>query len=199
MPNSVSEVADNKIEYGLCNVYYAVITGYDIETKKYTYGTPIPIPGGVKVSFSASGDSNPFYADNIVYHNTKTNAGYEGDLEIALIPDSFRISVLGEEEIDGMLVENSDAQGQEFALMFQFEGDVSGKRHIMYRCSAGRPDIASSTKEESTTPNTSTLSITCMARENDHRVKSSLLEAKNPTRYANWFKTVQEPVAEDAA
>lgn len=102
---------------GLCNVYYAVITGYDVLTKKYTYGTPIPIPGGVSVSFSASGDSNPFYADNIVYFDVKTNAGYEGDLEIALIPDSFRINVLGEEEMDGMLVENSDAQGKEFALM----------------------------------------------------------------------------------
>lgn len=199
MPNSVSEIADNKVEYGLCNVYYAVITGYDTETKKYTYGTPIPIPGGVSVTFSASGDSNPFYADNITYFNVKTNAGYEGDLEIALIPDSFRINVLGEEEIDGMLVENSDAQGKEFALMFQFDGDASGRRHIFYRCSSGRPDIASSTKEGSTTPNTNKLTITCMARENDHYIKSSLLEVKNPTRYSNWNTQVQEPIAEDAA
>ncbi|MCM1577973.1 MAG: phage tail protein [Ruminococcus sp.] len=190
---------DNKIEYGLSNVYYSVITGYDVETQKYTYAAPVPIPGAVSVSFSASGDSNPFYADNIVYHNTKTNAGYEGDLEIARIPDSFCIDVLGEKEVDGMLVENSDAQGKEFALMFQFEGDVSGKRHIMYRCSAGRPDISSSTKEESTTPNTNKLTITCMARENDHNIKSALLESKNPTRYKNWFTQVQEPVKEDAA
>lgn len=199
MANSVSEIADNKIEYGLCNVYYAVILGYDEETKKYTYADPVRIPGGVSVAFSASGDSNPFYADNIVYFNVKTNAGYEGDLEIATIPDSFRTEVLGELEIDGMLVENSDAQGKEFALMFQFEGDVSGRRHIFYRCSSGRPDVASSTKEESTTPNTNTLAITCMARENDHHIKSSLLEAKNPTRYENWFTKVQEPVAEDSA
>ena len=199
MPNSVSEIADNKVEYGLCNVYYAVITGYDTENKKYTYGTPIPIPGGVSVTFSASGDSNPFYADNIVYFDVKTNAGYEGDLEIATIPDSFRTSVLGEVVIDGMLAENADAQGKEFALMFQFEGDASGKRHVMYRCSSGRPDIASSTKEGSTTPNTNKLTITCMARENDHYIKSSLLEAKNPTRYSNWNTQVQEPIAEDAA
>lgn len=199
MADTVSQAADNKIEYGLCNVYYAVITGYDPETKKYTYGTPIPIPGGVSVTFSASGDSNPFYADNIVYFNVKTNAGYEGDLEIATIPDSFRTSVLGEVEIDGMLAENADAQGKEFALMFQFEGDASGKRHVMYRCSAGRPDIASSTREGSTTPNTNKLTITCMARENDHFIKTSLLEVKNPTRYSNWNTQVQEPIAEDAA
>lgn len=199
MADTVSQAAANKIEYGLCNVYYAVITGYDTTTKKYTYATPVPIPGGVSVTFSASGDSNPFYADNIAYFNVKTNSGYEGDLEIALIPDSFRINVLGEEEIDGMLVENSDAQGKEFALMFQFEGDVSGRRHIFYRCSSGRPDIASSTKEASTTPNTNKLTITCMARENDHYIKSSLLEAKNTTRYNNWYTKVQEPIAEDAA
>lgn len=192
------DVQNNKIEYGLCNVYYALIKAYDIQTKKYTYDTPVPIPGGVSVSFDAAGDSNPFYADNIVYHNTKTNAGYEGDLEIATIPDSFRIGALGEIEIDGMLVENADAQGTEFALMFQFEGDVSGKRHVFYRCSAERPSIASQTKEESTTPNTSTLTITCMARENDHHIKSSLLEAQNEERYGKWFEEVQEPIPKAA-
>lgn len=110
---------DNKIEYGLRNVYYALIESYDVNTQKYTYGTPVPIPGAVSVSFSASGDSSPFYADNIVYYNVQTNAGYEGDLEIALIPDSFRTDILGEKEIDGMLAEISDATGKEFALMFQ--------------------------------------------------------------------------------
>ena len=185
---------ENKIEYGLSNVYYAPITKYDDAKKEYTYGTPVHIPGAVNVSFSAKGDTNPFYADNIVFHDTKTNAGYEGDLEIATIPDSFRTAILGEKIIDGMLVENSDAQGCEFALMFQFEGDVTGKRHIFYRCSSGRPDVASKTKEESTTPNTNTLSITCMARENDHNVKSSLLESQNKERYGKWFTEVQEPV-----
>ena len=188
---------ENKIEYGLSNVYYAPITKYDDTAKKYTYGTPIHIPGAVNVSFSAKGDSNPFYADNINYYDTKTNAGYEGDLEIASIPDSFRTNILGEKKIDGMLVENSDAQGSEFALMFQFEGDVTGKRHIFYRCSSGRPDVASKTKEESTTPNTNTLSITCMARENDHNVKSSLLESENTDRYSKWFTAVQEPTESD--
>lgn len=186
---------ENKIEYGLTNVFYAPIEKYDATAQKYTYKTPKRLSGGVKVSFDAKGDTNPFYADNIVFFNTKTNAGYEGDLEIATIPDAFRVDILGEQEIDGMLVENSDAQGTEFALMFQFEGDASGKRHIMYRCSATRPSVASSTKEESTSPNTNTLTITCMARENDHHVKSSLLEVKNPERYAKWNTEVQEPVA----
>lgn len=186
----------NKVEYGLCNVHYAPIEKYDDTAKKYTYGTPVHIPGGISVSFDPSGDTNPFYADNVVYFNTKTNAGYEGDLEIATIPDDFRIAILGEQEIDGMLVENADAQGKEFALMFQFEGDASGKRHVLYRCSAARPTIASETKGDTTNPNTNTLTITCMARENDHQIKSSLLESKNKTRYSKWFESVQEPVAE---
>lgn len=192
----MGDTATNKIEYGLSNVYYAPIVSYDDQAKKYTYGTPVHISGAVNVSFDATGDSNPFYADNIVYHNTKTNAGYEGDLEIALIPDSFRIDILGEVEIDGMLAESADAQGKEFALMFQFEGDVTGKRHVFYRCSAERPSIASKTREESTTPNTSTLAITCMARENDHYVKTGLLASKNQARYEKWFTAVQEPVEE---
>jgi len=188
---------DNKIEYGLSNVYYAPLT-YDSTAQTYTYANPVPIPGGVSVAFDPTGDANPFYADNNVYFNVKTNAGYEGDLEIATIPESFRTDILGEKVIDGMLVENSDAQGSEFALLFQFEGDVSGKRHVFYRCSAQRPSVGSSTKKGSTTPNTSSLTITCMARENDHNIKSSLLESANATRYNNWFKAVQEPVTEES-
>ena len=37
----------------------------------------------------ANGEIEPFYADNIAYYVVNNNSGYEGDLEIALIPESF--------------------------------------------------------------------------------------------------------------
>ena len=86
----------NKVKYGLCNVHYAKITKYDTETQKYTYDTPKPLPGAVSLSLDAEGSSDPFYADNIVYFQTVTNAGYSGDFELAMIPNDFRVDILGE-------------------------------------------------------------------------------------------------------
>ena len=79
----------NKIKYGLSRVYYALAT-IDTSTGKATYSTPVAIPGAVSLSMDPSGESNKFYADNVAYATFAANAGYEGTLEVALIPDSFK-------------------------------------------------------------------------------------------------------------
>ena len=56
--------ADNKIKFNLKNVHVAVLTKANGE---YTYGTPVALPGAVSLSMEAEGESNPFYADGIVY------------------------------------------------------------------------------------------------------------------------------------
>lgn len=190
----------NKIKFGLSNVHYAKITETSTDGVP-TYGAIKRIPGAVSLALDPEGTSEPFYADNIVYHNTKTNAGYVGDLEIALIPDDFRIDILGDKVDDnGVIIEDSDAQGSEFALFFQFEGDESGRRHIMWRCSVERPSVEGETKEDTTTPNTDTLNLTAMAREDNHRIKGYVDNtAEKKTTYENWFKQVYEPTFTDDA
>lgn len=183
----------NKIKYGLSNVYYSIIT-YG-ENDAITYGAPVRIPGGVNLSLSAEGDTNTFYADDVAYFTSATNNGYSGDLEVALIPDSFKTDVLGEtlEQSSGVYYEYSNATQKEFALLFEFQGDESATRHCMYRCTASRPDVASATKAESIEPQTETLSITAMPR-----IADKLTKAKCPagaSAYNNWFTAVTEPTA----
>lgn len=151
----------NKVKYGLSNVYYAKAT-ISIVDGSATYGTPVRIPGAVNLSLDPQGELVPFYADNIKYYIVNNVAGYEGDLEIALIPDSFRTDILGDIADDnGVLVESTEAQASPFALLFQFEGDDKGTRHVMYNCTAARPSVSGATKEESTEVQTETLSLTC--------------------------------------
>ena len=180
----------NKIKYGISKCYYAKIT----ETNgAITYGTPVALPGAVSISLDQQGETNTFYADNIAYYTSSANNGYQGDLELALLPDSFRTDILGEEldTTSGAYMEYGNAQTNEFALLFQFEGDENATRHCLYRCIASRPSVSGSTKEESIEPQTETVTITAMARESDELVKARC--PYGATAYANWFTSVVEP------
>lgn len=181
----------NKIKYGISKCYYAVAT--DDGTGTLTYETPVALPGAVSLSLDAQGDTNTFYADNIIYFSSTANNGYQGDLELALLPDAFRTAVLGEtlDATKGIYLEHANVPTVEFALMFQFEGDESATRHCMYRCTASRPATNGSTKEESIEPQTESITITAMPRINDELVKSRC--PSTAPAYANWFTTVQEP------
>ena len=88
------------------------------------------------------------------------NMGYDGDLELALIPESFRTDVLKEEaDNNEVLVENAHSETAAFALLFEFDGDIRKIRHVLYNCSASRPKIEGKTNEESREVQTETLTI----------------------------------------
>lgn len=176
----------NKIKYGLRNVYYAKATAG--ENGVLTYATPVRIPGAVSMSISPEGETEPFYADDVIYYQSNSNNGYSGTLEVALLPDSFYEDILGDVTTDGVTVEHANVTPSEFALLFEFQGDESASRHAFFRCTAARPDVAGSTKEASVSPQTETLNLTVMPRINDYVVKAKA--AATASAYANWFTAV---------
>lgn len=192
-------MAENKVQYGLKNVYYAPITAETVDGTP-TYGTPVKWPGAVSMSLEAEGDTSPFRADNTDYYVISANNGYTGSLETARIPDSFRKDILGEiEDGGGMLVEDSEAQPVPFALMFQFEGDKRETRHVVYKCVASRPTVESETTGTEIEPKTETLEFTASsiysATLDTHVVKSKTTESTDSTVVSSWFTRVQLPTA----
>lgn len=176
----------NKVKYGLKNVYYSVIT---MSAGVPQYAAPVAIPGAVNLALSPIGDKTEFFADDSAYFVTTANDGYEGDLEIALIPDHFRTAVLGEiTDANGALIENADVLTKDFALMFEFNGDTNATRHVLYNVNAARPNLEGKTKEKSIDPQTETLAITARPAVDTSDVKAKVLQGENG--YNAFFSAV---------
>lgn len=185
---------NNKVKYNLKNAHYALLTMGEDGT--VTYGMPVALPGSVSLSLDANGEPENFYADGIAYYVINNNMGYDGDLELALIPESFRTDVLKEKlDSKGVLIENSDAELAQFALLFEFDGDVRHIRHVMYNCSASRPKIEGKTNEDKKEVQTETLTIKATPLA-DGKVKAKTGNTTDAAVYAGWYKAVYLPAAE---
>lgn len=187
----------NKVKYGLKNVYYAKAT-IDASANTATYGTVKAWPGAVSLSLDAEGGTTKFRADNVDYWVGQSNNGYSGDFESALVPDDFRMDILGEVAPDGhtgILVEDAGAKTVYFALMFQFEGDDAATKHVIYKCSASRPSVSGQTTEEEIEPQTETLTITASAIHNATLNKDIVKArcASGDDAYSGWFSAVWQP------
>jgi phi13 family phage major tail protein len=180
----------NKVKYGLKNVHYAVLT----EGTPDSYATPVRIPGAVNISLSPVGDTTTFVADDIEYFVSQGNNGYDGTLEIAVVPESFSTTVMGEvEDSKKVVFEKNSAQPKHFALLFEFTGDANQIKHVLYKCLATRANIegaATTNKEVKTT----VLNLTCRPNGAGY-VKAKTKSDTDETVDGAWYTSVQAFVA----
>jgi len=177
----------NKVKYGLKNVYYSVIT---LTNNVPSYATPVHIPGAVNLSLSPVGEKVKFAADDMEdYFAENVNNGYDGSLEMALVPDSFRTAVLGD-TIDGhgAIIENANATVKRFALMFEFDGDAKKTRHVLYNVLANRPNIEGTTRSNTKEPKSETLEIEARPAVDTSNVRAKVLQGN--TGYDTFFSAV---------
>lgn len=175
----------NRVTYGLSNVHVWPITATS-DAGVPTYGTKIKMPGAVELSIDPEGSSDPFYADDSVYYQGTANNGYSGSITFADIANAFLTTVMKETvDTNGAQFENADVEPLEFAMAFEFKGDVKKRRHLLYRCKATRPGIASNTREDNISPNTNELSFSAMPRLDNNDVKTKAEESDEA--YAVWY------------
>ena len=183
----------NKVKYNLKNAHYAMLSIG--ENGAVSYGTPTAMPGSVSISLDANGEPENFYADGEAYYVINNNMGYNGDLELAMIPESFRTDALKEQLDDkGVLIENAQVELAAFALLFEFDGDQRHIRHVLYNCSASRPGIEGKTNEESRDVQTEKLTIKAAPLANG-MVKAKTGDTTDATVYNDWYKAVYMPSA----
>jgi phi13 family phage major tail protein len=185
-------MADNKIRFGLKNVYYALLT----DEATPTYSAPVAIPGAVTAPLDPDGDLAKFFADNVAYTTIASNNGYTGSLEMALVPDAVKAALLNWEEDDDGLVEIADAQPAPFALLFEVDGDDHNRRSVFYKCTVSRPKQDNKTKADKVEPATDTLSLMVMPINIDGRSvvqKAMEYSVAGAAVYDAWFSAVTLP------
>ena len=184
-------MSKNKVKFNLKNAHYAMLSIAADGT--VSYGTPVALPGAVSISLDANGEPENFYADGVAYYVINNNMGYDGDLELAIIPGSFRVDALNETLDDNnVLVENANTELNSFALLFEFDGDVRHIRHVLYNCSASRPGIEGQTNEESRQVQTETLTIKATPLASGV-VKAKTGDTTDSSTYNNWYNAVYMP------
>jgi phi13 family phage major tail protein len=181
----------NKVKFNICNVHYALASMG--ENGEVTFAKPVAMPGAVSLAMDPNGEPSNFYADGYAYYTISNNMGYEGDLELAMVPESFRTDVLKETLDDNkVLVENANVETENFALLFEFDGDVRKIRHVLYNCSAARPNIESSTNEEEIEVKTETLALTASPLASGY-VKAKTGDDTTTEVYGKWYESVYLP------
>lgn len=150
------------------------------------------LPGAVNISLEQQGELSYFYADGVKYYTGSSNSGYQGDLEVALIDDNFRKSILKEvEDKNKVLFESSNAEIQEFALGFQIDGDKTPTLFWFYNCVATRPNVESKTNEDTKEPATDTVNISA-SPGTDGTIRSKTTAESYDAVKDTWFKKVYE-------
>ena len=100
------------------------------------------------------------------------------------------------EATDKVVLESSDDANTVtyFALAFEFTGDNTGKRYVLYRCSLTRPSIAGQTKADSVDVQTETVTITATPRlDADHLVSAHTGDTTTSAVYDAWYTEVYLP------
>lgn len=198
---------NNKVRYGLKNVHYAVLT--EAANGTITYGTPKRIPGAISVSLAATTARKILAADDSYYWTAESLANYTGDMNFALIPDDFRADCLGEltDSASGVKYETNVPTTARFALLFEFDGDAHKVRHVLYNCTASKPQIAGQTVNPDDGPDpsqgTETITVTAAARSDtlvrarckpgDSITTGTGSEAVTTNIYDTWFTNVFVP------
>lgn len=181
-------MAENKVQFGLRNVHYAVIT---YAGGVISYGTPKAIPGAVTLTLDATGDTTPFYADDITYYQTIANNGYSGTLEMARFPDEMLEDIWGLSlgSTSKVLTENAFVEPKEFALLYQITGDADDQYYVLYRCTGTRPGVGSTTITQTKEPQTQSSTIAALPVSAGNVMARTTNATPSGTKTA-WYNSV---------
>lgn len=183
-------MADNKVQFNLRNVHYAVNTG---TLSAPVFSAPVLVEGAVSLTLDPQGSVEPLYADGITYYTAIANNGYSGDLTMARFPDSMLEAVWGMEieATDKVLKENAFVEPKQFALLYQIDGDQNNDYYVLYNCSGTRPAIGGETNSDTKTVQTRSTTITATPLADGSVMARTTADTTQQVK-TDWFTAVYQ-------
>lgn len=149
-----------KVRFGLCNCYYALLTIGTDGTP--SWAAPVAIPNAKDITYDRNVSETPVYADNKLIYVVKSETGASATLNVTLLTDEVKQALLGHKtDSKGHNIEVINGHTIYFALIYQIEGDTKARRSVILKCSAKLGSESSSTKSDNVTVNGDSLSISC--------------------------------------
>ena len=149
-------MAENKVRFGLKNVHAGLYT--ETTAGAVTLGTPMAVPGAVRMNLEPNSEEVVFYADDIRYYVTYSDDGFNGELEMALFSDEFKTTFLNYVALaDGGIAHVKTMQTKPMYIAFEGSGDAEGRRGIVYNLTPGQIQREHKTIEGTKEPVTETL------------------------------------------
>lgn len=188
----------NKVRFGLKNVHTSIVT----ETTQSgvttsAYATPVSFPGAVSLTVNeSSGDNSVFRADDSDYYIIQgSTQGFDGSYECAELPEAFETDVLGAtKDQNGVICDGADDVVKYCALLFEIDGDDSGRRYCIPKVLFKKPGIsAETTGTDGKQPKTRTLNFTASPRPDDNLSRFHTGDTTGTTVYNGWFGSVYTP------
>lgn len=191
-------MAANKVKFGLKNVHYAIATETTVGGVTTTsYATPVAFPGAVNLEINpTSNDQTVFRADDSDYYIVSgSSQGFDGSFEVAIIPESFETDVLGmTKDENGVICESANDTINAVALLFEINGDNSGRRYLLPKVKFAKPGIsAETTGTDGNQPKTVSIDLTASPRPDDNLARIHTGDTTDATTYNGWFTSVYVP------
>lgn len=174
-----------KIRYGVSNLYIGAYEGPN------SLGVGVHIPGTVAISLEPNSEMLQMYADNGVYWSGYSSAGFTGEIEGALFPNSFLVEFLGYEELSFGAVAKVAGNNHKLAWMaFQSDGDTK-QRVILYNVNLGSLNREYATTEDTAEPQTAKLPFSCYGDDDTKIVVAAFNEGEGD--YSTLFTSPPTP------
>ena len=154
-----------KVRFGISDVYYCKITESTASgVTTVSYGSKTAIPGAVSLTLDIEGDTNDFYADNMVYASFDSNNGFSGTLSVADVPESVYTDLLGyyKDSNTSVLTELASPTEAYFGMMCKISSNEDPIGFKFWKCALSRPAFAANTTTENIDPDEQELAIRVM-------------------------------------
>lgn len=151
---------ESKVRFGVKNLH---IGKYNVASDgTVTLGTPMHIPGTVKISMDPDAEMTEFWADDVLYYVCNNDSGVSGEIENANFKDTFKTEFLNYITLDdGGVAQIKGRNTDPVYMMFESDGDQEKRRGILYNVVLGSIKREYATVEKTKTPQTATLPFNC--------------------------------------